>query len=96
MEDIHIALAQGHWTGDQESTKALYRELAAEAAATGADLICLPEFSILPYFPGLRDPAGFDWAEPLQGGVSDQFFGELSRSLSVTVIGSLFERDVDW
>lgn len=95
MEDIHIALAQGHWTGDQETTKALYRELAAEAAATGADLICLPEFSILPYFPGLRDPAGFAWAEPLEGGVSDQFFGELSRSLSVTIIGSLFERDED-
>lgn len=94
MEDIHIALAQGHWTGDQETTKALYRELVAEAAETGASLICLPEFSILPYFPGLRDPAGFGWAEPLQGGVSDQFFGELSRALCVTIIGSLFERDV--
>lgn len=95
MEDIHIALAQGHWTGDQETTKALYRDLAAEAAATGASLVCLPEFTILPYFPGLRDPAGFGWAEPLEGGVSDQFFGELSRSLSVTIIGSLFERDED-
>lgn len=94
MEDIHIALAQGHWTGDQETTKALYRDLAAEAAATGADLICLPEFSILPYFPGLRDPAGFAWAEPLEGGVSDAFFGELARRHGVTVIGSLFELDI--
>ena len=71
MRDMHIALAQGHWTGDQASTKALYRELAAEAAKTGAELICLPEFSILPYFPGVRDPAGFAWAEPLAGGPSD-------------------------
>ena len=95
VKDIHIALAQGHWTGDQESTKALYRKLVAEAAATGARLICLPEFSILPYFPGLRDPAGFRWAEPLRGGECDHFFGELARAHGVYIIGSLFEIDAD-
>ena len=93
MRDIHIALAQGHWTGDQASTKALYRELVAEAAATGAGLICLPEFTLLPYFPGLRDPAGFAWAERLPGGQSEQFFAELARRHGVIIIGSLFERD---
>ncbi len=93
MKDIHIALVQGHWTGEQETTRALYRDLVAEAAETGADLICLPEFSILPYFPGLRDGGGFRWAEPLEGGASEQFFGELARERGVTVIGSLFERD---
>ena len=93
MNDIHIALAQGHWTGNQESTKSLYRRLVAEAASTGAGLICLPEFSILPYFPGRRDPAGFSWAEPLRGGPSDQFFAELARTHQVSIIGSLFERD---
>ncbi len=93
MKDVHIALVQGHWTGEQGSTRALYRDLAAEAAATGADLICLPEFSILPYFPGLRDSAGFRWAEPLEGGASERFFGELAREHRVTIIGSLFERD---
>lgn len=95
MIDIHVALAQGHWTGEQESTKALYRGLVAEAAESGADLICLPEFTILPYFPGLRDPAGFGWAEPLRGGPSDRFFAELARKHGVTIIGSLFERDED-
>lgn len=95
MKDLHIALAQGHWTGQQESTMALYRELAAEAAATGASLVCLPEFSILPYFPGVRDAAGFAWAEPLRGGVSDRFFSELAREHDVGIIGSLFEIDAD-
>lgn len=95
MNDIHIALAQGHWTGEQESTKALYRDLVADAAASGATLICLPEFSISPYFPGTRDSAGFRWAEPLQGGVSDHFFGRLAREHRVNIIGSLFERDAD-
>lgn len=95
MNDIHIALAQGHWTGEQATTKALYRGLVAEAAATGAHLICLPEFTLLPYFPGLRDSAGFRWAEPLPGGASDIFFGELAREHQVSIVGSLFERDAD-
>ena len=95
MRDLHIALAQGHWTGQQETTMALYRDLVAEAAATGAALVCLPEFSILPYFPGVRDPAGFAWAEPLRGGISDRFFSELAGEHRVSLIGSLFERDAD-
>jgi len=93
MQDIHIALVQGHWTGDQKTTKTLYRELVADAVKTGATLICLPEFSILPYFPGVRDKAGFGWAEPLQGGASDQFFSELATTHGVSIIGSLFEDD---
>ncbi len=93
MKDIHIALAQGHWTGEQASTMELYRGLVAEAAGAGAELICLPEFSILPYFPGVRDAAGFALAEPLRGGPSARFFSELAHQHSVSIIGSLFERD---
>ncbi|MCY3572731.1 MAG: hydrolase [Chloroflexi bacterium] len=93
MKDLHIALAQGRWTGDQASTQALYRELVAQAAATGAELVCLPEFTILPYFPGVRDRAGFRWAEPIPGGVSERFFSELAGRHGVFLIGSLFERD---
>ncbi|MCY4145226.1 MAG: hydrolase [Chloroflexi bacterium] len=93
MKDLHIALAQGHWTGAQASTQRLYRGLVADAAATGAELICLPEFTILPYFPGVRDRAGFRWAETIPGGASERFFSELARRHSVFLIGSLFERD---
>jgi N-carbamoylputrescine amidase len=93
MQDIHIALVQGHWTGEQNSTKDLYRELVADAVKTGAELICLPEFSILPYFPGTRDKAGFKWSESLHSGVSDQFFSGLALTHKVSVVGSLFELD---
>lgn len=93
MKDLHIALVQGRWTGQQSSTRALYRDLVAQAAGTGASLICLPEFTILPYFPGLRDAAGFAWAEPLEGGPSERFFGQLAREHGVTIIASLFELD---
>jgi N-carbamoylputrescine amidase len=58
-------------------------------------LICLPELSLNPYFPGTRDKAGFQWAEALPGGPSETFFGQLARHHRVTVVGSLFERTAD-
>lgn len=95
MDKIHIALCQGHWTGDVDSTKALYADLIALAVKEGAQLICLPEFTILPYFASSRDEAGFQWAEALHGGVSDLFFSEMARKHGVKLVGSLFEKDGD-
>ena len=37
MQELTIALCQGRWRGDRESTRARYGELVAEAAAGGAD-----------------------------------------------------------
>lgn len=95
MQDLHIALVQGHWTGEQSTSKELYRDLVSQAVMTGATLICLPEFSILPYFPGTRDKSGFEWAEAIEGGISEQFFSELAITHTITVVGSLFEVDAD-
>lgn len=95
MDKLHIALCQGHWTGQVETTKNLYRLLIADAAGRGVSLICLPEFSILPYFPGTRDKDGFQWAESLNEGVSATFFSEMAKTHQVTLVGSIFEKDGD-
>ncbi|NWF69611.1 MAG: hydrolase [Chloroflexi bacterium] len=95
MEAIRVALVQLAWSGSRDSMMAQYRTLIAQAAAQGAALVCLPEFSLLPYFPGTRDARGFDWAEPLPGGLSEQFFGEMARTHGVTLVGSLFEKTLD-
>ncbi len=70
-------------------------DMIAQAAHGHANLICLPELSLSPYFPGTTDPAGFDWAEALPGGLSDQVFGDLARQHGVTIISSIFERAAD-
>ncbi len=93
MDKVHIALCQGHWTGQIETTKLLYADLIADAVNHEARIICLPEFTILPYFPGTRGQSGFQWAEPLQGGISGQFFREMAQKHQVTIIGSIFEQD---
>lgn len=93
MNKLHMALCQGHWTGQQETTKNLYRLLIGEAAGRGASLICLPEFSILPYFPGTRAKEGFKWAESLNEGESARFFSDMARTHQVTLVGSIFEQE---
>ncbi len=94
MQKTHIALCQGHWTGEQSTTIELYRELVNEAVQEGATLICLPEFSILPYFAGIRNnPESTRWQETLHEGATARFCLELAKTHDVTIIGSIFERD---
>ena len=95
MHPIRVALVQLHWPGSRPPLLDEYRRRVKEAADRGAALVCLPELSISPYFPGRRDRAGFDWAEPLPGGPSDKFFGELARENRVMLVGSLFEQIAD-
>jgi N-carbamoylputrescine amidase len=95
MRLTRIALVQLPWAGDRARMKAHYRDLVAQAKAQGAALVCLPELSIAPYFPGRRDSSGFDWAEALPGGESEQFFAALARDHGVQIVGSLFERTPD-
>jgi N-carbamoylputrescine amidase len=95
MQSSKVALIQTIWNGSRDAMKTQIREMASQAVGEGATLICLPEFSILPYFPGTTDKSGFDWAEALPGGESERFFAELATSLAVTVIGSLYEKTRD-
>ncbi len=92
---IRLGLIQLAWSGSIESMQAQYRALIAQAVAQGAALIGLPEFSLIPYFPGVRDLAGFDWAETLPGGVSEQFFSTMAKEHNITIIGSLYEKADD-
>ena len=94
MQEFTLALCQGRWQGNRERTRQRYGELVAEAAAGGADLICLPEFTLSPYFPARRAVSGFDWAEPLTGGPSGDAFATWARAHGVLLLGSLFEREV--
>jgi len=90
MQAVRVGLVQLAWAGSRDAMKAQYRELVAGAVGAGASIVCLPELSLSPYFPVTRDQAGFEWAEPLRGGVSESFFSELAQQHSITLFGSLF------
>lgn len=92
---IRIALVQLAWSGSIESMQAQYQELIGQAASSKAALVCLPEISLNPYFPGTRALSGFHWAEPIPGGISERFFSTQARQNHVTLIGSIYEQDQD-
>ncbi|MFZ4816701.1 MAG: nitrilase-related carbon-nitrogen hydrolase [Phototrophicaceae bacterium] len=95
MEKFTVALVQSTLTGDIDSMKAQYRPLIAQARARGASVVCLPEFTLIPYFPGTRDLRGFEYAEAIDGGVSCAFFSEMAQTHGVTLVASLYEQDGD-
>ncbi|HQL94246.1 MAG TPA: carbon-nitrogen hydrolase [Candidatus Hydrogenedentes bacterium] len=66
-------------------------DLVRQAAASGAQVICLPELYRWPYLCQKEDIALFDLAEPLDGpSVTD--FRNLATELRVAVIVPFFER----
>lgn len=92
MKNTTIALIQTSWPGSRAEMIKAYRELVAEASQRGAEIVCLQEFSLSPYFASVKDDANTAWAEPVRGGESDAVFGELARQNGVFLLGSLFER----
>lgn len=74
---------------DKNLRKALDR--VQEAAAKGANIICLPELFRSQYFCQREDAALFDLAEPVPG-PSTIAFAEAAKKLGVVVIVPVFER----
>jgi len=62
-----------------------------EAAARGAQVVCLPELFQTQYFCQREDPALFDLAEPIPGPTTERL-AEAARSHGVVLVASLFER----
>lgn len=69
--------------------------LVAEAADNGAQIICLQEFTLSPYFASVKDDNNYSWAESLQDGESVRVFGALAKQHGVFILGSIFERADD-
>jgi N-carbamoylputrescine amidase len=62
-----------------------------EAAASGAQIVCLQELFRSQYFCQRQDPALFDLAEPIPGPATEQL-ARTARETGTVVVASLFER----
>ncbi len=93
MQPIRLAIFQTSWPGSRALMQQRYRQAIERAAQAGAHLVGLQEFTLSPYFPSRRDPAGLEWAEPLEGGPTHRFFGDLARQYGLYIIASIFEQD---
>ena len=62
-----------------------------EAKKLGAQIVCLPELFLSPYFCKVHDINLFDLAEPIPGPRTDRL-AAVAKETGVVVIASLFER----
>jgi N-carbamoylputrescine amidase len=62
-----------------------------DAAKRGAQIVCLPELFLGPYFCQREDASLFDLAEPIPGPSSDRL-ASVAKANGVVVVGSLFEK----
>ncbi|MFN8641815.1 MAG: carbon-nitrogen hydrolase [Candidatus Binatia bacterium] len=91
MAITNVGLVQMRCGTDVQAN--LQRALAGieEAAARGAQLVCLQELFRSPYFCQSEDTATFDLAEPIPG-PSTAAIGRVAQARGVAVVASLFEK----
>lgn len=91
MTTFSLGLVQMQCSADRDTNMKRAVDFIAKAAKKGAEIVCLPELFLGPYFCQKEDIALFDLAEPIPGPSCE----ELSRSAkqsNVVVVASLFER----
>lgn len=88
---VHVGLVQMSCQIDPDANLAKAARLVREAAAQGAEVVCLPEMYRSRYFCQTEDHAHFGLAEPLDG-PSMQTFARLGADLDLTIIVPIFER----
>ncbi len=93
MKNTKIAVVQTDWAGNRPDMIKKLEGLVAEAAEKGAQIICLQEFTLCPYFASVKDDENFERAESLHDGECVTVFNKLAQDNQVIVIGSIYEKD---
>src|SRR4051794_9738222 len=86
-----VGIIQDSASHDAEATVAATIERIREAAARGAQIICLKELFNSPYFCKSQKCERFDLAEPIPGPTTDTM-QSLAKELGVVLIVPIFER----
>ncbi len=91
METVTLGLVQSRAFPTQPESLAHHETLIRQAAEKGAQIVCLQELFLTPYFCTRQDPELFDLAETVPGPTT-QRLQPLAKELGVVIIASLFEK----
>ncbi|RYG28553.1 MAG: carbon-nitrogen hydrolase [Chitinophagaceae bacterium] len=91
MAKVKVGIVQMTCSADKEANLQKAISKVREAAATGAQIVCLQELFTSLYFCDVEDYENFKLAEPIPG-PSSEALGELAEELGVVIIASLFEK----
>ncbi|MGA2654688.1 MAG: carbon-nitrogen hydrolase [Gammaproteobacteria bacterium] len=88
---LSVALLQQAIDIDYNKTLNMFLHEVEKAAAKGAQLVCLPELHMGPYFPITENFEHFNRAESIPGPTTDAF-SALAKKLNIVIVCSIFER----
>lgn len=88
---VNVALAQMRCAADRETNLARAIDMVRSAAADGAQIVCLPELFLSPYFCQTEDHDHFQLAEEIPGPTTTAL-AEVAKETACVIIASLFER----
>ena len=91
MSIVHVGLVQMTCTASKEENLRKAIEKTREAAAKGAQIVCLQELFTSLYFCDEENYDNFSLAETIPG-LSTDSLGALAKELGVVIIASLFEK----
>ena len=90
-EKFTVGLIQMSCSGDARANLDKAEARIREAAAQGAQIVCLQELFRTQYFCREENADHFELAEPIPG-PSSEALARIARSLKISIVGSLFER----
>ncbi len=90
-DKVVIALVQMSCTAEPAANLAKAEQHIADAAAKGAEIVCLQELFRSHYPCQTEDPSFFDLSEPIPGPTT-QALGKTARDRKVVIVASIFER----
>jgi N-carbamoylputrescine amidase len=86
-----LALVQMRCAADKAANMAAAEARVRTAAKAGAQVVCLPELFLGPYFCQNVDLNNFDLAEPIPG-PSTERLAKLAKDTGTVIVASLFEK----
>ena len=91
MSTLKVGMVQTRFTADRQANVEKLKKRIRSCAATGAQLVVLPELHNTPYFCQTENASVCDLAETIPG-PSTGTFGALAKELGIVLVLSLFER----
>ena len=91
MSTLKVGMVQTRFTADPQANVEKLKKRIRSCAATGAQLVVLPELHNTPYFCQTENASVCDLAETIPG-PSTETFGALAKELGIVLVLSLFER----
>jgi N-carbamoylputrescine amidase len=91
MTKVKVGLVQMSCTENKQANLQKAIEKIKEAAAKGAQIVCLQELFTSLYFCDVEDYDNFKLAEPVPG-PSTEALGTIAKEAGVVIIASLFEK----